>query len=120
MNLQIHKHEKVNVAELITENIKIQNVQDALDLIGNADYLGARKVIVHEKQLSPDFFILSTRLPGEILQKFSTYRVALAIVGDFSKYNSKSLKAFMYESNKGRQVLFLNSVEKALGILQDK
>ena len=41
-------------------------------------------------------------MAGEILQKFSNYRVRLAIVGDFTPYSSKSIKDFIYESNKKR------------------
>ena len=53
-------------------------------------------------------------IAGEILQKFSNYRVQLAIVGNFSKYSGKSLHDFIYESNKGGQIHFVNSVSEAL------
>jgi hypothetical protein len=53
-------------------------------------------------------------MAGEILQKFSTYRVQLTIVGDFSMYNSKSLKDFIFESNKGNQINFISSTTEAL------
>lgn len=38
----------------------------------------------------------------------------LLIVGDFSEYKSKNLNDFIFESNKGRQVNFIASVEEAL------
>jgi hypothetical protein len=38
----------------------------------------------------------------------------VAIVGDFSVYTSKSLRDFIYESNKGKCIFFLNSEEQAL------
>jgi len=41
----------------------------------------------------------------------------LTIVGDFSKFNSKSLNDFIYESNKGRQVNFVASQSEALKVL---
>jgi hypothetical protein len=63
---------------------------------------------------------LRTGKAGEILQKFSNYRVQLAIVGDYSKYNSKSLTDFIYESNKGRNINFVNSMEEALNVLSSK
>lgn len=56
-------------------------------------------------------------MAGEILQKFSTYQVRLAIIGDFSKYTSKSLTDFIYESNKGKHINFVNSTTEALKIL---
>ena len=39
-------------------------------------------MIIHEKNITPEFFDLKNRMAGEILQKFSNYRIRLAIVGD--------------------------------------
>lgn len=36
------------------------------------------------------------------------------IVGDFSGYTSKPLKDFIYESNKGRDIFFVDSEEEAI------
>jgi hypothetical protein len=47
----------------------------------------------------------------------STYYIKLAIVGDFSGYTSKSLKAFIYESNRGKQTFFVASEEEAMKAL---
>ncbi|MFE7087043.1 DUF4180 domain-containing protein [Sphingobacterium spiritivorum] len=44
----------------------------------------------------------------------------MAIVGEYSKYNSKSLTDFIYESNKGRHINFVNSMEEALNVLSSK
>ena|SRR5574344_1230798 len=57
---------------------------------------------------------LSTRIAGEILQKFINYQFKFAIVGDFSGYTSKPLKDFIYESNKGRDIFFVSSEEDAI------
>ena len=73
-------------------------MQDALDLMADCDYQGARKIIVHKENIVQDFFDLKTGLAGEILQKFSTYRISFAIIGDFSNIGSKSLSNFIYES----------------------
>jgi len=54
------------------------------------------------------------------LQKFSTYRVRLAIIGDFSKYTSKSLRDFIYESNKGKHICFVANTEDAIQMLSKK
>ncbi len=79
------------IAELQSAKVIIKDTQDALDLMADCGYHGASRIIVYEHNLNPAFFDLKTRLAGEILQKFSNYRVRLAVVGDFSKYNSKSL-----------------------------
>ncbi|NLY39420.1 MAG: DUF4180 domain-containing protein [Firmicutes bacterium] len=38
----------------------------------------------------------------------------LAIVGDYSKYTSKPLKDFIYESNNGNSIFFVPSIEETL------
>lgn len=119
MEIKIHSFSSIQIAELISANIEIQDVDDAIDLMANSRYLGADGIVIHEHNLNPDFFKLSTRLAGEILQKFSNYRMRLAIVGDFSKYSSKSLKDFIYESNKNGRILFLPSLDVALSKLSD-
>ena len=113
MNIEIINHNGIFMAELIADEVVVKEVQDALDIMANAAYSGATKLILHEKNITPDFFDLKTRIAGDILQKFSNYNMPLAIVGDFSKYTSKSLRDFIYESNNGRMVNFVSSVEEA-------
>ena len=38
----------------------------------------------------------------------------IAVVGDFSIYTSKSLKDFIYESNKGNHVFFVQNEDEAI------
>ena len=61
-----------------------------------------------------EFFILSTGLAGEILQKFINYGIKFAVYGDFSRYTSKPLKDFIYESNHGKDVFFTSDREEAV------
>ncbi|TFH24528.1 MAG: DUF4180 domain-containing protein [Bacteroidia bacterium] len=104
--------------EISSDKLVIQSEQDALDIMANIGYLyDSRKIIVHKKNLGEDFFDLSSGLAGGILQKFSNYRVRLAVVGDFSGYGSKRLKEFILESNKGRQVNFVEDISKAIETL---
>jgi hypothetical protein len=106
-----------SLAELISDKFVINETQDALDLMGNIVYNGSNKIIIKEQNLNPAFFDLKTGLAGDILQKFSNYDAYLAIVGDFSKYDSKSLKDFIYESNKYGRVNFVNTMEEAINCL---
>ncbi|WP_336963446.1 DUF4180 domain-containing protein [Chryseobacterium contaminans] len=114
MVIKPHNAGNIKIAEVTSDQIIIQSVEDGLDLMGNIYYQGFDKVIVYEKNITPDFFDLKTKIAGEILQKFSNYRIALAIVGDFSKYESKSMKDFIFESNKTRHVNFVETLEAAL------
>ncbi len=120
MNMVFHKYEKSKIAEIISDEIVMANTQDALDMMADADYNGARKIIIHEKNINPDFFKLTTGLAGEILQKFVNYKVQLALVGDFSKYQSKPLQDFIKECNNGNQIFFVSDVEKAIDLLNRK
>ncbi len=120
MNVKAYSLNSTRIAEIIKEETIIENAQDGLDLLGDVYYQGFDSVILYEKSITPVFFDLKSGIAGEILQKFSTYGVRLAIVGDFYKYESKSLSDFIYESNKGRQINFLASREDALKILSSK
>lgn len=82
--------------------------------MGDIYYQGFDKVMIYEKDITPDFFDLKTKIAGEILQKFSNYRIGLAIIGDFSKYESKSMKDFIFESNKTGHINFIETLEDAL------
>lgn len=114
MLIQSHHINDIKIAEVISDEIIIQSAQDGLDLMGNIYYQGFDKVIIYEKNITPGFFDLKTKIAGEILQKFSNYRIGLAIVGDFSKYESKSMKDFIFESNTTKHVNFVGRLEEAL------
>jgi hypothetical protein len=99
MKIETHQINDTKIAEVISADIIIKNAEDGLDLLGNLYYQDFDRIILHEKNIIPDFFDLKNGMAGEILQKFSNYRVRLAIVGDFIQYTGKSIKDFMYESN---------------------
>lgn len=119
MKIEVHHINEVKIAEITSVETMISTTEDGVNLLGNLYYQGFDRIVLHEKNITPDFFDLKNGIAGEILQKFSTYRVRLAIVGDFSKYTSKSLTDFMYESNKGRQINFVNATSEALKILSN-
>jgi hypothetical protein len=102
-------------AYLVSDQILIRSEQDALDLMGETD---SPMIILHDHNFDKEFFDLSTRKLGDILQKFTNYRTRLAIIGDFSKYPSKTLSEFITESNRYNQYIFVSSlaeVKKAWG-----
>lgn len=117
MTIKYHNIDNLTIAEIASEDIIIKTVEDGLDLLGSLYYQGANSIIIRERNLTAAFFNLRTGLAGEILQKFSNYRVRLAIVGDFEKYSSKSIQEFFYESNKNRQINFVKTVSNAITIL---
>ncbi len=115
MKLVTIKKNDVEMASVESNEILITDVQSALDLMATVQYeTGCDRIIINRSALSEDFFVLKTRLAGEILQKFINYRVKVAIVGDFSIYSSESLKDFIYECNKGKDIFFLSNEEEAI------
>lgn len=114
MTIKAHYINELKIAELISDHLIIKTTEDGLDILGNLYYQGFDKIIIHVNTITPEFFDLKNGMAGELLQKFSNYRVGLAIVGDFTPYSSKSLSAFMYESNRLGHMSFVNSVEDAL------
>jgi len=111
------KNEKIAVVQ--SPDIVIHNAEDAAELLMNCRYQGSDSIIVNEINLPVAFFDLKSGLAGDILQKFSTYQGRLAIIGDFTKYESKCLRDFIYESNKGKRINFVSSMEEAKTVLSE-
>lgn len=114
MHIEIHQKNNVKIAEVRADGLLIATAEEGLQILVDLYYQDFDKIILQEKNITPDFFDLKTGIAGEILQKFSNYRVQLAIIGDFNQYSGKSIKDFIYESNKGRHISFLSSVEEAI------
>ncbi|HOJ77182.1 MAG TPA: DUF4180 domain-containing protein [Bacillota bacterium] len=106
---------KNDIALIITDEVVIKDTQSALDLIVSAQYeTNCDKLIVYKSCVTDDFFVLSNKIAGEILQKFINYHIKIAIVGDYSNYTSKPLKDFIYESNSGNSIFFVPGIEEAI------
>lgn len=115
--MTIEKIERNNeVCAVVRSDGKVMtDAQSALDLLMSAKYdAGTKNIVISKKLITEDFFILSTGLAGEILQKYTNYGGRIAIYGDFSRYTSKPLKDFIYESNQGHDVFFVATEEEAI------
>lgn len=114
------KFEKIDcgagiIAVVSSDSKVITDVDSALDLLMSAKYdAGTKYIVVDKKLIIEDFFVLSSGLAGEILQKYINYGGKIAIYGDYSHYTSKPLKDFIYESNKGRDIFFVATKEEAI------
>jgi hypothetical protein len=102
------------IVEFCSEKTILNIAQDALDLMIKAAEQDSGKIILHENNIHPDFFKLSSGFAGEILQKLVNYHVKLAIAGDFSKYESNNFKSFIAECNRGNQFFFVSNIDEAL------
>ncbi len=115
MKTEVIKKNNTEIAVVSSEELLITDVQSALDLVMTVSYeTGCANIVLNKEAVAEDFFVLSTCLAGEILQKFINYGVRFAIYGDFSGYTSKPLKDFMYESNRGKDIYFQPTVSLAV------
>ena len=117
MKLTILKINEIPIAVLESVETPIETTQDALDLLANADYQGAKKILIKKEHLHDDFFDLKTGIAGEILQKIINYYKQLAVVGDFSDLRKKSWLDFVYESNRTGRIFFVDNTQDAVKLL---
>ena len=92
----------------------IRDERGAVDLVGEALGQRAQVVVIPTERLDDAFFRLRTRLAGDIMQKFTTYRLLLVILGDITRHvtASSALRDLVHESNQGDHVWFLSSLEE--------
>ena len=103
------------VAVISSDDVIISDAQSALDLIMTVKYeTGTDRIAINKGAVTEKFFILSSGLAGEILQKFINYHVKFAIYGDYSGYTSKPLHDFIYESNCGKDIFFVSTKDEAI------
>lgn len=115
MKIECLKNREMDVAVVSSDEKVIVDVQSALDLVMTVKYeTGVSRIVLDKNLVCEDFFILSTGVAGEILQKFINYRVKAAIYGDYSRYTSKPLRDFIYESNNGHDFFFVSTKEEAV------
>ena len=120
MQIQTRAVSGHKIAILEGGGVLIADPQGALDMMMTVKYEtgGVDALVIKKEEIVEDFFKLSTRLAGEVLQKFINYNTKLAIVGDFSGYTSKSLADFIRESNRGKDIFFVATEDEAIRMLE--
>ena len=95
-----------------TEGPALSSEQDALNLIGESFGHEIAVVAIPAQRLDSRFFSLSSGIAGAFTQKFVTYQIKLAIIGDISSHleQSSALRAYVHETNRGNQVWFLDDL----------
>ena len=112
----------IRVLRCAADGTLIRNDKDVIALITAAWAQGAKMILVPVQRLHGDFFLLSTRIAGEIIQKFANYGMKLVVVGDVSAYltQSSAFADFVKEANRGRQVWFVDNEEQLQAKLQGR
>ncbi|MEZ4800055.1 MAG: DUF4180 domain-containing protein [Flavobacteriales bacterium] len=111
MEIITHHVNNQKLAEIKSNKVIVKNHEDSLQILGDMYYSGYDGIILYSESLTPQFFDLKTGFAGEMLQKFSTYRLKLFIIGQFDLTSSESLKAFIIESNNGNLINFNPTLE---------
>lgn len=118
MEIKAIEKNGIRIAEILGDEKVIKDVQSALDVLMSAKYeVETKNILIDKNLINEDFFILSTGLAGEILQKYINYGGRIAIYGDYTHYTSKPLKDFIYESNNGKDIFFVETKQKAVEML---
>ena len=115
MQTKIIRHGGAAIAVLHSDTPLFTDAASALDLAMTLRYQnGCDRLAVNREALPEDFFRLRTGFAGEVLQKLVNYRFKFAVFGDFSVFQSKPLRDFIRESNRGRDIFFATDEEQAI------
>ena len=114
MNVHCYELNGMRVAQLADTGDQLTTDQQAIQIISEASACQPELIIIPTGRLSDDFLDLKTRVAGEVLQKFVTYRKRVVILGDISARlkESSPLRDFVYECNAGREIWFVTSLEE--------
>jgi len=111
LNQEIIQSSKGDISLYSNIESPVSNVSDFLDLIGNAK---SETIALKKEDLKDTFYDLKTKLAGEMLQKLSNYNKRMIIIGEFKNLDHKSLRDFIYESNKTGKVIFVESLAEGI------
>lgn len=120
MNIEYLEQDGTTIAVISSDTAVITDARSAMELAMTAKYeKSADRLAIDKRAVCGEFFILSTGVAGDILQKFINYHVKAAIYGDYSQYTSKPLRDFIYESNQGKDFFFVPTREEAIAKLTE-
>lgn len=82
---------------------------DVNDFLAEAWAQEAELLAIPVARLGADFFDLRTGLAGEVGQTFANYRMPLAIIGDLTRWTTKSraFRDYVREANEGSCLWFV-------------
>jgi uncharacterized protein DUF4180 len=114
MSVTVSNRHGVKVLSHPADGPKLATDRDAVDLIAQAFDHRPDIMVIPAERFDEGFFTLGTRIAGEIVQKFVTYGMRLAIIGDISRYleASSALRDYVRETNRGRQVWFVADLDE--------
>ena len=107
-----------NIGSAAELGLRIDGLDDIQGLLGAAYSLDG--LIVHETDLGPEFFWLSSGVAGELFQTFVNFRLPVAVVvADFSAHGER-FADLAYEHSRHGGVRFVQTDEEARRWLREK
>jgi uncharacterized protein DUF4180 len=92
-------------------SISIRSFSDISDAIGVC--IGAEGLILTEDDLAPEFFDLRGGLAGELFQKFTNYKVRVAIILPDPEAYGERFGELAYEHRSHSMIRFVRSRDEA-------
>ncbi len=114
--IRLHSKNGISVGEVVADGLVVKTPGHLMELAFTARAQKADRLALRVEQLDPAFFELRSGLAGEMLQKFVNYGQKLVVVGDVGAFTAKSesFAALVRESNRGRDVRFVKTMDEAL------
>src|SRR5262245_57555815 len=91
--------------------ISIRSFNDISDSIGAC--IGSEGLILTEGDLAQEFFDLRSGLAGELFQKFTNYKIRLAIVLPDPEAYGERISELAYEHKSHNIIRFVRSMDEA-------
>lgn len=109
--LEIEGH---RVLKYPAEGAPLGSTASSMEIIGAALSQRVDLVAIPVERWGDEFFQLRNGVAGEVFQKFVTYHLRIAVVGDMAPYcdASRALHDFVVECNRGSAVWFVRSLEE--------
>lgn len=110
----VYESQGSRILEYPATGMPLGSVASSMEMISAAFSQRADLVAIPVARLGDKFFQLGNGVAGEVLQKFVTYRLRVAIVGDMTPLGaaSKALHDFVVECNRGSAVWFVRDADE--------
>ena len=103
MNIQVVENPTNRYVECLVDDERIENEQDALDLVAQCGEHQVYRLLLHGESLSDDFYHLKTGLAGAVLLKFSNYSLKVATVLTHEKVGQGYFSEMVLEANRSNR-----------------
>jgi Domain of unknown function (DUF4180) len=104
-------NEKRRIVVASDSGLSIRSFSDISDALGAC--LDSAGLVLTENDLAQEFFDLRSGLAGELFQKFTNYRLRVAIVLPDPETYGKRFSELAYEHTSHNMIRFVGSIDEA-------